>query len=61
MMPDELILSPFEREVVGPHGAILLRRNPAHASQCSAAIRRRSHPAWSQFNCGFTVSQGADR
>jgi hypothetical protein len=59
MMPEDLILSPFERAIVGPHGAILLRRNPAHAKHCSEAIRRRDQPAWSQLNCSFTVSEPA--
>lgn len=55
-MHDELVLSPFERQIVGPHGAILLRRNDAHASDCAVAIRRRRQPAWSRFNCGFVVA-----
>jgi hypothetical protein len=53
----ELILSPFEREIVGPHGAIVLRRNRQHAGDCAQAIRRRNHPGWSQFICGFRVAE----
>jgi hypothetical protein len=60
MMHDELILSPFRHNIVGPQGAILLRRNTEHAERCAAAIRRRRHPAWSQFNCGFKVAEGAE-
>lgn len=56
-MADELIRSPFEREVVGMQGAILLRRNQAHAEHCVTAISRRRHPGWSQFKCGFRVME----
>jgi hypothetical protein len=56
MMHDEMIVSPFERAIVGPQGAILLRRNVSHAERCAEAIRRRCHPGWSQFNCSFRVA-----
>jgi hypothetical protein len=55
MMPDEIILSAFEREWTGRHASVLVRRNHSHAGQCSAAIRRRKQPAWSRFDCGFQV------
>jgi hypothetical protein len=56
MPHDELILSPFERSIVGPQGAVILRRNQRHAEECAARIRRRKHPGWSQFDCSFRVS-----
>lgn len=58
-MPDEIMPCPFERRIIGGHGAVLLRRNKEHAAHCAKAIQRRSHPAWSRFNCDFTVKQGA--
>jgi hypothetical protein len=54
-MEGELNMCPFERRVVGRGGAILLRRNEAHARECRTAIRRRRHPGWSSFNCTFHV------
>lgn len=57
MMADELPAREFEREIVGPQGAILLRRNAEHAKHCAATISRRRHPAWSRFNCGFRVQE----
>lgn len=58
-MTDELILSPFDREIVGWQGQIILRRNPRHANDCATAIRRRKQPGWSRFVCGFQVEEDA--
>lgn len=59
MTHDELIQCPFERRNVGPQGAILLRHNRAHEKRCVSTLRYRQHPAWSQHNCGFEVSEAA--
>jgi hypothetical protein len=56
MMPDELILCPFERAVVGGKGHVLLRSNHEHASQAAEAIRRRSHPGWSRMLDGYSIA-----
>ena len=58
-MNEELILSPFERQIVGPQGAVILRRNPGHVEECAARIRRRKHPAWSQFDCSYRIEETA--
>jgi hypothetical protein len=59
MMTEELILCPFERSVIGPQGAILLRRHERHARLCSDAIRRRNHPAWSSLRTDYRVTGDA--
>jgi hypothetical protein len=56
MMPWELPYQPFERSIAGLRGTVILRRNEDHAERCKTAIRRRSHPAWSQLNCGYQVA-----
>lgn len=58
-MPDELTFCPFERRNVGPHGAILLRRNVSHEKKCVVTIRYRNHPLWSQHMCGFRAEEAA--
>ena len=35
----------------------ILRRNPRHAEECALRIRRRKHPAWSQFDCSYRVAE----
>lgn len=37
-------------------GAVILRRNPRHVEECADRIRRRLHPAWSQFDCSYRVT-----
>lgn len=54
-MPGEFIACPFERRIVGYHGAILLRSNHDHAKLAATAIRRRSHPAWSRLSDDIRV------
>lgn len=56
-MVTEIWLCPFKRSIVGFRGTVLLRRNDEHAAAAATAIRRRTHPAWSQLNCGFEVAQ----
>jgi hypothetical protein len=56
MMPWELPYQPFERSIAGLRGTVILRRNEDHAERCKKAIRRRSHPAWSQLNCDYQVA-----
>lgn len=58
-MSDELPFSPFERRNVGPHGAILLRRNREHEKRCISTLRFRQHPAWSQHTCAITIEEAA--
>lgn len=58
-MNDEIPYQPFERDIIGPHGAILLRRNRSHAKDCVKAIQRRTHPAWSMLNCSYRVLEAA--
>jgi hypothetical protein len=56
MTQHELTPCPFDRRIVGPHGAILLRQNHDHAKQCVTAIRRRTQPHWSQLKCDYEVA-----
>jgi hypothetical protein len=49
-MNDEQPSCPFERAIVGQHGAYLARHNPKHSKLCAKAIRRRDQPAWSRFS-----------
>ncbi len=46
-----------QRRSVGKHGAFLMVEDADHASRCSIAIRRRTHPAWSRFDCGHRIAK----
>ena len=49
----------FERRIVGPQGAVLLRRHIPHVKQCVKAIQRRDHPEWSSQRTDFRVEEAA--
>jgi hypothetical protein len=55
-MNDELIISPYDRRHAGARNQFVIRRHEWLAEQAAKAIMRRSHPAWSQFACGFEVA-----
>jgi hypothetical protein len=49
MMMDDVELCPFDRERVGKKNDFLIRKNRFHVEEAAKAIRRRNHPAWSQY------------
>ena len=49
MMPDELIICPFERRIAGPRGTVITRHNRDHMERTAKAIGRRNHPGWSRY------------
>lgn len=49
------LLKAVERKSVG----FAISRNEEHEWRCILAIRRRQHPAWSQFACGFRADEAA--
>lgn len=59
MIDVELHGRQFERRNVGPHGAILLRRDRWHEKLCVQTLRYRQHPAWSEHACGLRVTEAA--
>ena len=52
----DLILSPFDREVIGAKGHILARRNREHEKAVVSAIRHRDHPGWSSMGPAVRVA-----
>jgi hypothetical protein len=59
MMDDEINPCPLERQIVGPQGAILLRRHHQHVERCVKAIARRSQPGWSRFHDRYQIEEAA--
>lgn len=55
-MYDESEILSRERSHVGQHGAFLVVENVEHSALCAKAIRRRTQPGWSRYDCGHRVS-----
>jgi hypothetical protein len=57
-MNDWFTGDPFDREIAGLRGTVLVRRNADHTKLCVKAIRRRTPPAWSRHATeGMRVGQ----
>lgn len=58
-MPEDIILSPYERAHFGRRNEFIFRRHATLPDDAVRTIQRRSHPAWSQMRVEYRVEEVA--
>lgn len=59
MMPEDIILSPYDRALKGRRNEFIFRRHSTLPDDAARTIQRRSHPAWSQMRVEYRVEEAA--